>query len=268
VDRDEFLHRQEAHRPAVVLHRHEPGDVVRHLDPGEQLAAGVVRVAQQHRQVERTAGDVREGVGRVDRQRGQHREDLLPEIGPQALAFGRAQLAPADQFDALGGQLGAHLVGEAGGVPGDQVRRAFADHQELGAQGDPVAAAHRQAGAEPPLQAGDPHHVELVEVAREDRQELRPLQQGGAGVLGQRQNPRVEVEPGQLPVEEPVLGQIGRGVRLERLLRYGHGLGFGHVVLRNVGAAGEEAAVLATPAGIGGPGRGAHRSIIAVPRET
>ena len=39
-------------------------------------------------EVQRQAGDVREGVRRVDRQRGQHREDLLAEVGAQPLPLG------------------------------------------------------------------------------------------------------------------------------------------------------------------------------------
>ncbi len=56
------------------------------------------------------------------------------------------------------------------------------------------------------LQTGDAHHVELVEVAREDREELHPLQQRLAAVLGQREHAGVEGEPRQLTVAEPVRG--------------------------------------------------------------
>ena len=78
------------------------------------------------------------------------------------------------------------------------------DQLELLADGQPVGGADGEAGALPALQPGDADHVELVEVAREDRQELHPLQQRQRLVLGELQHPRVEVEPGQLPVEEAV----------------------------------------------------------------
>ena len=65
-----------------------------------------------------------------------------------------------------------------------------------------------QAHVGPPVQAGDPHHVELVEVAGEDGEELHPLQQRLVLVLAEREDPRVERQPGQLPVTEPVGGQI------------------------------------------------------------
>src|SRR3712207_9453620 len=44
----------------------------------------------------------------------------------------------------------------------------------------------------PALQAGDADHVELVEVAGEDRQELHPLQQGEGVVLRQLEHAGVE----------------------------------------------------------------------------
>ncbi len=231
MDRDELLDAAGSGRARLsfctVTNRGTLLGTLIRANSSEPLSSGS---RSSHREVERPAGDVRERVRRIDRERGQHREDLLPEVGAQPLALGRAQLAPADHLDALGGQLGPDLLGEAGRMPGDQVGRPLGDQLELVAQRDPVAAAHRQAGAEPALQSGDPDHVELVEVAREDGQELGPLQQRGVRVLGERQHPGVEVEPGQLPVEEAVLGQLGRGIRLENLLGPGRGrfVGLGH----------------------------------------
>ena len=47
---------------------------------------------------------------------------------------------------------------------------------------------------------------------REDREELGPLEQRPLGVLGEREHPGVEVEPGQLAVQQPVFlgGVAGR----------------------------------------------------------
>ena len=53
-------------------------------------------------------------------------------------------------------------------------------------------------------QAGDAHRVELVQVGRADRDEAQPLQQRMARVLGLLHHAMVEVEPGQLAVDEPV----------------------------------------------------------------
>ena len=53
-------------------------DVVGHLDPREVLGAAL-RVVDGDREVERLVGDVGEGVRRVHRERGEHREDLRVE---------------------------------------------------------------------------------------------------------------------------------------------------------------------------------------------
>ena len=56
----------------------------------------------------------------------------------------------------------------------------------------------------------DTHLEELVEVGAEDREELRALEQRQRRVLGEREDPRVELEPGELAVE--IAGRAGRGV--------------------------------------------------------
>ena len=66
---------------------------------------------------------------------------------------------------------------------------------------DPVGAAGVELALDLVVQPGDPHHVELVEVVLVDRAEPQPLQQRHVGVLGELQDPLVEVEPGELAVE-------------------------------------------------------------------
>ena len=63
--------------------------------PGRTARAPVSRVADQHREVERQPGDVRERVRRVDGQRGQHGEDPLGEELVAAGAFGIASARPS-----------------------------------------------------------------------------------------------------------------------------------------------------------------------------
>jgi hypothetical protein len=58
--------------------------------------------------------------------------------------------------------------------------------------------------------------VELVEQLREDGEELRPLHERQAVVLGEVQEARPEVEPGLLPVREALVAEgldllVGRG---------------------------------------------------------
>ena len=84
----------------------EPGQQRRHLDAGE-VPVAADRVAHDDGQVERETRDVRERVRGVDGQRGQHREDLLPEEGEEAGLLLLGQFGPADQVDALLGEGGA-----------------------------------------------------------------------------------------------------------------------------------------------------------------
>ena len=98
-------------------------------------------------------------------------------------------------------------------MPAGDLLGALADAAQLFAGRQSVGRAHRQTHLVATLQAGDPDHVELVEIRREDRQELGPLQQRQRRVGGQRQHAGVEVQPAQLAVEVAVLGQR---VRLSR----------------------------------------------------
>jgi hypothetical protein len=49
---------------------------------------------------------------------------------------------------------------------------------------------------------------ELVEAVGEDGQELHPFEKGKVVIFGQLQQPRSELEPGQLAVEEAITGQL------------------------------------------------------------
>ena len=75
---------------------------------------------------------------------------------------------------------------------------------------EPGRGAHGEAGGDPALEPGDPDHEELVEVAGEDREEAGPLEQRHARVRGELEHPLVELQPGDLAVEEAV----GRAARL------------------------------------------------------
>jgi len=127
-------------------------------------------------------------------------------------------------------QLRLHRVQEHLGVPLGQRLAALGDPGQLLARGEPVGGADRQPCLVPALEPGHPDHEELVQVGGEDGQELGPLEQRLAGVLGQGEHPCVEVQPGQLPVQVTVVRQVvaylrggGRGRR--RRVRLGGGYG-------------------------------------------
>ena len=84
------------------------------------------------------------------------------------------------------------------------------------AHGAPVRKLARVAGVQLVHQAGHADAEELVEVRREDRAEPDALEERHSLVGGELEHPRVEVEPGELAVEEAV------GLPGELALRQGY----------------------------------------------
>ena len=112
---------------------------------------------------------------------------------------------------------GPHLLGEAGGVPGHQLGGPLGDQLQLLARrqtGRRRAPAGRSAAGASGRRPGP---------CRTRRGCWRrwpgtwPAPAAACRVLGQGQHPGVEVEPGQLPVEEPVVRQGGHRRRLVRV---------------------------------------------------
>ena len=87
-----------------------------------------------------------------------------------------------DELDALGGERAAD-VDEDRRVVGDELEHALAGRGQLLGRGAAVRGAGDLAGLDLLAQAGDPDLEELVEVAREDGQELDPLEERVALVL-------------------------------------------------------------------------------------
>ena len=193
-------HLLDGYEPFAVGQGHEPVEQRRHLHPGEAPLPGH-GVADDRRQVQRQARDVREGVGRVHRERREHREDPLLEQPVELGPIVPVQLGPGHDPDPRLVERGQNLLRQQ--VPGaiDELGHALADSRELLARGHPLGGGDEDPRRGLLLQPGHPDLEELVEVLAEDRQELRPLQQGRGGVLRQGQHARVEVEPGQLAVE-------------------------------------------------------------------
>ena len=208
----------------------EPVDVVGHLDSGEVLRA-VLGLLDGDRQVQAQPADEGERVRRVDGQRREDREHLLVEVRRQPRAFVVVELRPRHHDDALVGERGAHRLHEHLGVPAGDLLGALADAAQLLARRQPVGRANRQSHLVAALEAGDAHHVELVEIRREDRQELGPLQQRQRRVGGQREHAGVEVQPAQFAVEVAVVGQ-GLGLRRVDRVRGGGGRRLGRAAVR------------------------------------
>jgi hypothetical protein len=78
---------------------------------------------------------------------------------------------------------------------------AVDDRVELLLRGEPVGRWLADPRGQLSLETRHPDHEELVEIGAEDRQELDPLEQRRALVHGFMEDARVEVQPGELPIE-------------------------------------------------------------------
>ena len=141
----------------------------------------------------------------IDRQRGEHREDPLLERLDHELLVVVVELVPARQPDPVGGQRRDDAVEEEALLAQHQALDPVAHLEQLLARGAAVGRGGADPGRHLLLQAGDADLEELVEVLAEDGQELGPLEQRHLLVLGEREHPLVEVEPGELAVEVPRL---------------------------------------------------------------
>ncbi len=184
----------------------EPGHIVGNLDPGEQFRAAL-GIPYDDGEVQGEAGHIGERVCRVDGQGSEDGEDLVAEVRPKPSPLDGVEVDPADELDLLIGEGRPDLAGEAAGVAGDEDGGPLGDELELLPGRQSRLALDRKAGLEPAFEASHPDHVELVEVAGEDREKLGALQERRVGILGEGQHPGVEVQPGQFAVQISVVRQ-------------------------------------------------------------
>ena len=196
--RDHLLDRQKpdaaAGQPDKAIDRGRDQD--QRLQP-----LAVADPVELQRQTEAAIGDKRKRMRRIERQRRQHREQIGHEALVEPGAVARFEIGRLDHRDPGLGKLGAQRH------PGHLLRfhqraGALVDRFELLPRGQPVLAQRLDAGEALAFEAGDAHHVELVEIARRDRQKAQPFQQRMARVLGLGQNALVERQPGQLAVDK------------------------------------------------------------------
>ena len=191
----------------VALDREQARQDRRDLDPGEPLLAGL-GVPQAHGDRQAQRADVRERVAGIHRERRQDREDLVVEPPAQRLVVFRDVVVVEDR-DALGRQLLADRRPDQG-MLGHQLPDALPDRVQLLGGGEPVEALVLGVGQVLAAQAGDADLEELVQVGREDREELHALEQRVADVACLVEDARVELDPGQLAVEDRAL-LVARG---------------------------------------------------------
>ena len=174
-------------------------------------AVPVLLALQQQRHHQAHVGDERERMRRVDRQRRQHREHPLhepgvepgPVVGGQRRRRRRPRCRPRAAAPRSSRQTRCCSASSA------SARCSISASCCAGVR--PSGERAVDAGLGLADQAGDADRVELVEVGGADRDEAQPLQQRMARVLRLLHHAVVEVEPGQLAVDEAV-----RAVRRDR----------------------------------------------------
>ena len=77
-------------------------------------------------------------------------------------------------------------------------------------RGKPVRTRAEMTFEDQPLESRYPHHKKLVEIRVEDGQKLDPLEQRDAVILRFLEYAPIELEPGELTIEQP--SAISRGI--------------------------------------------------------
>ena len=178
----------------------EPLDLLRHADERvHRPAVAGAREMEGDRKAE--IGNERKRMRRIDRERRQNREDVLQEVVLEPGAIGLLQAVGFDQHDVRGLELFAQFAPARLLVAGEAGNR-LANPNKLLARRQPIRALVGDPGAHLSLEARDPHHEEFIEVVGRDRKEPDLLEQRMLGVFSLFQNAAIEMQPGQLPVDE------------------------------------------------------------------
>ena len=197
---DDRRDQDDAVRDARDFGRHAQGlgQHARCLDDGQaRPAAEGITAVQLDGEVQRLAGDAREGVGRVEGDRGEQRLDVahVDLVGPFADGFG--PVAGKEDACAFAGQCGQDLVIEHLVLAPDQLAGGGGD------RGDAVAGGDGDGGvaAGQFLEFGHADLEQLVEVAGDDGDVAQALQQRHGGAFGQGQHAAVEGDDALFAVE-------------------------------------------------------------------
>ncbi len=146
----------------------------------------------------------------IERQRCEDRADLTREIAAEVLADRTCPLIRFQKRDPLGGQLLAQLFPD-GGLCLEQSPSAAAHRVELLLGVVSVRRDVFDPLVELLQRRRNPNHVELVEIATGNAEELDALQQWMGGISSLVEDPLVERKPAQLAVDiERGIFQVSR----------------------------------------------------------
>ena len=177
----------------------------RHLDPREVLVAAD-RVAHDDGEVQRQPGDVRERVRRVHGQRGEHREDLLPEEGEQPGLLLLASARPSGpggcpRRPARGRRPRWKQAACRAMSSRDRAQIRSSTSRGCSPEAERVATPVAMRRLRPATRTMKNSSRLLAKIARK----FARSSSGVVRVLGQLEHPLVEREPAALAVQEPAL---------------------------------------------------------------
>ena len=161
----------------------------------------VVGALQRDHDVERLVSQLGKGVGLVERQRGQDREDLVAEVCPHPVDLRLREIVRGAEENSLAGERGDELVVPAVVLVLDERGHDRVDAAQLLHRGEAVGAELRDARVDLLHEARHPDLEELIKVRADNREEAHALQKGVAHALRLLKDPPVEGQPAQLPVE-------------------------------------------------------------------
>ena len=152
-------------------------------------------------EVHAQVGDMREGVSGVEGQRRQRGQHLLAEVATHELPLPGPEVVMVEEKDSLPLESRADVNRPAPLVLLECRQQLSADLVELFRGSHPVGRSLDHSRKLLLTQSGHPDHEELVEVAGEDRHELRSLQQKPGVVVGLLENALVELQPAEFAVQ-------------------------------------------------------------------
>lgn len=176
------------------MERHECRNGVRYLNTGEVLRA---RVANDHSQRYRAAGNVGKGARGVEAERHQDRQHGFGEVRFDFGALLRLQLGVAHKVNALARELRCELFSQVRPGVGEKIVDGCLDPFQLG-------------GADKLGVSGD---VKLIDDRAEDAQELQALQQRVRFVARLVEHPAMKLNQAEIAIEMEVRGS-GQALRL------------------------------------------------------
>ena len=146
--------------------------------------------------------NARERVSRVKSDWRDHGHDFAQEEGPDPGTLRLGPDAPPQEMNAFLCQCWQKVVVPQTVLLVDQFVRHGRYLPEDGRRRSAVGAADLDAEVDLCLQACNAYLEKLVKIVRNDAEKTQPLQQRDIGILGLRQDPAVELELREFPIEE------------------------------------------------------------------